>query len=63
MGSVLYQQKTLSKCYDLPEGGEYIDYTIRTVFDTARKYKVLNANINVWIEEERNTKSFNTKNK
>ena len=43
-------KKTMSKCYDLPEGGEYIDYTIRTVSDTARKYKVLNANTYVWIE-------------
>lgn len=43
-------KKTMSKCYDLPEGGEYIDYTIRTVSDTAKKYKVLNTNINVWIE-------------
>ena len=43
-------KKTMSKCYGLPEGGEYIDYTIRTVSDTAKKYKVLNANINVWIE-------------
>tara|TARA_R100000388_G_scaffold27701_1_gene21557 strand:- start:223 stop:498 length:276 start_codon:yes stop_codon:yes gene_type:complete len=43
-------KKTMSKCYDLPEGGEYIDYTIRTVSDTAKKYKVLNANTSVWIE-------------
>ena len=43
-------KKAMSKCYDLPEGGEYNDYTIRTVSDTARKYKVLNANTNVWIE-------------
>ena len=43
-------KRTMSKCYDLPEGGEYIDYTIRTVSDTAKKYKVLNANINVWVE-------------
>lgn len=43
-------KKTMSKCYDLPEGGEYIDYTIRTVSDTARNYKVLNADTYVWIE-------------